>query len=172
MATLYKISDSRTKFCRAAMKANNAIWNPIMQAWMFVSADDAANALSELYLTTRPSLNQRDALFEMAADGTGASAWDFDPAVDADWLDRLDREKASALLAAATRYADCSDIIRSKTPLIASSTMHSVRATSKRARSEAAHADAQRRNAAGRRTCDAPLRPVRQPARLYNSPKR
>ena len=100
MATLYKISDSRTKFCRAAMKANNAIWSPIMQAWMFVSADDAANALSELYLTTRPSLNQRDALFEMAADGTGASAWDFDPAVDADWLDRLDREKASALLAA------------------------------------------------------------------------
>ena len=100
MATLYKISDPRTKFCRAAMKANNAVWNPIMQAWMFVSADDAANALSELYLTTRPSLNQRDALFEMAADGTGASAWDFDPAVDADWLDRLDREKASALLAA------------------------------------------------------------------------
>jgi hypothetical protein len=36
----------------------------------------------------------------MAADGTGASAWDFDPAIDAEWLESLAREKASALLAA------------------------------------------------------------------------
>ena len=100
MATLYTVSDPRTKFCRAAMKANSGVWNPITQAWMFVAAEDAANALCALYQTTRPSLNQRDALLEMAADGTAGSAWDFDPAVEADWLERLDREKASALLAA------------------------------------------------------------------------
>jgi hypothetical protein len=100
MATLYTVSDPRTKFCRAAMKANSGVWNPITQAWMFVAAEDAANALCALYQTTRPSLNQREALLEMAADGTGASAWDFDPAIDAEWIESLDREKASALLAA------------------------------------------------------------------------
>ena len=100
MATLYTVSDPRTKFCRAAMKANSGVWNPITQAWMFVAAEDAANALCALYQTTRPSLNQREALLEMAADGTGASAWDFDPAIDAGWIESLDREKASALLAA------------------------------------------------------------------------
>jgi len=100
MATLYTISDPRTKFCRAAMKANSGVWNPITQAWMFVAAEDAANALCALYQTTRPSSNQREALLEMAADGTGASAWDFDPAVDAEWIESLDRDKASALLAA------------------------------------------------------------------------
>ena len=100
MATLYTINDPRTKFCRAEMNANNGVWNPITQAWMFAAAEDAANALSALYRTTRPSVNQREALLEMAADGTGASAWDFDPATDAEWLERLDREKASALLAA------------------------------------------------------------------------
>ena len=100
MATLFTITDPRTKFCRAEMKANNGVWNPITQAWMFAAAQDAANALCALYQTTRPSLNQREALLEMAADGTGASAWDFDPAIDAEWLERLDREKASALLAA------------------------------------------------------------------------
>jgi hypothetical protein len=100
MATLYTINDPRTKFCRAEMKANNGVWNPITQAWMFAAAQDAANALSALYRTTRPSVNQREALLEMAADGTGASAWDFDPAIDAEWIERLDREKASALLAA------------------------------------------------------------------------
>jgi hypothetical protein len=74
----------RTKFCRAEMKANNGVWNPITQAWIFAAAADAANALCALYQTTRPSLNQREALLEMAADGTGASAWDFDPAIDAE----------------------------------------------------------------------------------------
>jgi hypothetical protein len=100
MATLFTITDPRTKFCRAEMKANNGVWNPITQAWMFAAAEDAANALCALYQTTRPSMYQREALLEMAADGTGASAWDFDPATDAEWFERLDREKASALLAA------------------------------------------------------------------------
>jgi hypothetical protein len=81
-------------------EANSGVWNPITQAWMFVAAEDAANALCAPYQTTRPSLNQREALLEMAADGTGASAWDFDPAIDAGWIESLDREKASALLAA------------------------------------------------------------------------
>jgi hypothetical protein len=100
MTTLFTISDPRTKFCRAEMKANSGVWNTITQAWMFVAADDAANALCAVYRTTRPSLNQREVLLEMAADGTGASAWDFDPAIDAEWFEGLDREKASALLAA------------------------------------------------------------------------
>jgi hypothetical protein len=37
-----------TKFCRAEMKANNGVWNPITQAWMFAAAADAANALCAL----------------------------------------------------------------------------------------------------------------------------
>ncbi len=39
--------------------------------WMFSSASNCANALCELYAATRPSLNQREQVLAMAAEGTG-----------------------------------------------------------------------------------------------------
>jgi hypothetical protein len=100
MATPFAITDPRARFCREAMKRCGGAWNPVTTWWTFRTADDAANALCAVYATTRVSRTQQEALLEMAADGTGASAWDFDPATDAGWLDDLSRERASALLAA------------------------------------------------------------------------
>ncbi len=81
MTSLYTISDDRTKFCRKAMKAHNGVWNPVTSAWMFTNAGDHANAMCELYRTTRPSVAQLETLLAMAMEGTGVQAWDFDPNV-------------------------------------------------------------------------------------------
>ena len=81
MTTLYTINDDRTKFCRLAMKAHSGVWNPVTNAWMLTDSGDHANAMCELYRTTRPSAAQLEALLAMATDGTGAQAWDFDPSV-------------------------------------------------------------------------------------------
>jgi len=100
MTTLYTISDDRTKFCRKAMKANNGIWNPVTNAWMFTNASDHANAMCELYRTTRPSAAQLETLLAMAVDGTGSQAWDFDPSVTITDFTQLSRDEASRLLSA------------------------------------------------------------------------
>ncbi|HEY1655268.1 MAG TPA: hypothetical protein VGF86_09160 [Candidatus Tumulicola sp.] len=97
---LYTICDDHTKFCRTAMKASNGIWNPVTKAWMFNDAADHANALCDLYRTTRPSVAQIEALTAMAVDGTGSQAWDLDPAVvDPDFAS-ISRDEASRLLSA------------------------------------------------------------------------
>jgi len=100
MTTLYTISDDRTKFCRKAMKAHNGVWNPVTTAWMFRTAGDHANAMCELYRVTRPSVAQLETLLAMAADGTGAQAWDFDPSVTLPDFAQFSRDEASRLLSA------------------------------------------------------------------------
>ncbi len=93
MTTLYTINDDRTKFCRLAMKAHSDVWNPVTSAWMFTNAGDHANAMCELYRTTRPSAAQLEALLAMATDGTGAQAWDFDPSVTIPDFTKLSRDE-------------------------------------------------------------------------------
>ena len=100
MSDLYTIKDERTRYCRAAMKANGGQWNPITTAWIFRDPSDHANALSELYRVTRPSIAMREALQAMISDGTGALAWGFDPAEQPVPIDDLDRAEASKMLAA------------------------------------------------------------------------
>jgi len=100
MSKLYTINDDRTLYCRAAMKANDGVWNPVTREWMFQDPGDHANALAELYRATRPSLAMREALQEMIVDGTAAQAWGFDPAEQAMSIEDLDRNEASRLLAA------------------------------------------------------------------------
>jgi hypothetical protein len=100
MSELYTIKDERTLYCRAAMKANGGIWNPVTREWMFQDPSDHANAAAELYRVTRPSAAMREALQAMIADGTAALAWGFDPAEQSVSVDDLDRNEASKLLAA------------------------------------------------------------------------
>ena len=100
MSDLYTIKDERTVYCRAAMKANSGIWNPVTCEWMFQDPSDHANAAAELYRVTRPSVAMREALQAMIADGTAALAWGFDPAEQSMSVDDLDRNEASKLLAA------------------------------------------------------------------------
>jgi hypothetical protein len=100
MSDLYTIKDERTLYCRAAMKANGGIWNPVTRAWMFQDPSDHANAAAELYRVTRPSAPMREALQVMITDGTAALAWGFDPAEQSVSVDDLDRSEASKLLAA------------------------------------------------------------------------
>jgi len=100
MTTLYTISDERTKFCRKAMKVHGGVWNPVTNAWMFTNAGDHANAMCELYRTTRPSVAQLETLLAMAVDGTGAQAWDFDPSVQQPDFTAFSRDEASRLLSA------------------------------------------------------------------------
>lgn len=97
---LYRIKDERTTYCRAAMKANGGVWNPVTREWMFQNLDDHANAAAELSRVTRPTPRMRAALLTMIADGTAAQAWGFDPAVQPFSIDRIDRTEASRLLAA------------------------------------------------------------------------
>lgn len=100
MSDLHRIKDERTVYCRAAMKANGGIWNPVTLEWLFQSADDHANAAVELYRITRPTPGMRAALLTMIADGTAAQAWGFDPAIQPILIDQIDRNEASKLLAA------------------------------------------------------------------------
>ncbi|HVR45258.1 MAG TPA: hypothetical protein VMT95_01265 [Candidatus Binatia bacterium] len=100
MSDLYTIKDERTLYCRAAMKANGGIWNPVTREWMFQDPSDHANAAAELYRVTRPSAAMREALQVMITDGTAALAWGFDPAEQSVSVDDLDRNEASKLLAA------------------------------------------------------------------------
>lgn len=100
MSDIYSIKDERTVYCRAAMKANGGIWNPVTQEWMFHDPQDQANAAAELYRATRPTPAMCEALLAMVADGTAAQAWDFDPTERAFSVDGLDRNEASKLLAA------------------------------------------------------------------------
>lgn len=100
MSELFTIKDERTVYCRAAMKAYGGQWNAVTQSWMFRDSDDHANAAAELYRVTRPSQAMGEALQAMAADGTGALAWGFDPAEQPLLVDELDRAEASRLLAA------------------------------------------------------------------------
>ena len=100
MTTLYTISDERTKFCRKAMKANNGVWNTVTGAWMFADANDHADAMCELYQTTRPSLAQIETLLGMVVDGTGAQAWGLDDDVETPDFTTLSRDEASRLLSA------------------------------------------------------------------------
>lgn len=100
MSDVYSIKDERTVYCRAAMKANGGIWNPVTREWMFHDPQDQANAAAELYRATRPTPAMREALLAMVADGTAAQAWGFDPAERAFCVDDLDRNEASKLLAA------------------------------------------------------------------------
>ena len=98
MTKLYTISDDRTKFCRKAMKAHGGLWNPVTNAWMFADAAEHANAVCELYRTTRPSAAQLETLLAMALDGTGAQAWDTDPSVTLPDFAQFSRDDASQLL--------------------------------------------------------------------------
>ena len=100
MSDLHTIKDERTVYCRAAMKANGGIWNPVTREWMFQDPSDHANAAAELYRVTRPSAAMREALDAMIADGTAALAWGFNPAEQSVSIDDLDRNEASKLLAA------------------------------------------------------------------------
>lgn len=100
MSELYTIKDERTVYCRAAMKANGGVWNPVTREWMFQDPSDHANAVAELYRITRPSAAMREALQAMIADGTAALAWEFDPAAQLVSVDELDRSEAQKLLAA------------------------------------------------------------------------
>ncbi len=100
MSDLYTIKDERTVYCRAAIKANGGVWNPVTREWMFQNPNDQANAAAELYRVTRPSVAMREALQAMIDDGTAALAWGFDPAEKATSVDDLDRNEASKLLAA------------------------------------------------------------------------
>jgi hypothetical protein len=100
MSDLYTIKDERTVYCRAAMKTNGGVWNPVTREWMFQDPSDHANAVAELYRVTRPSIAMREALQTMIADGTGALAWGFDPVEQSTSIDDLDRNEASKLLAA------------------------------------------------------------------------
>lgn len=100
MSDLYTIKDERTVYCRAAMRANGGVWNPVTREWMFQDPGDHANATVELYRVTRPSAPMREALQAMIADGTAALAWGFDPAEQSISVDDLDRNEASKLLAA------------------------------------------------------------------------
>ena len=69
-------------------------------AWMFTNASDHANAMCELYRTTRPSAAQIETLLAMAVDGMGAQAWDFDPSVTLPEFAQFSRDEASRLLSA------------------------------------------------------------------------
>ena len=100
MSDFYRIKDERTMYCRAAMKANHGVWNPVTREWMFQDAGNHANAMAELYRATRPTPGMRDALVAMIADGTAAAAWGFDPVAEPISVDDLDRTEASRLLAA------------------------------------------------------------------------
>jgi hypothetical protein len=100
MSNVYMIKDERTKFCREAMKGNGGTWNPLTGAWMFTHPGEHANALCELYRTTRPTVTMCEALATMIVDGTGAQAWGFDPAKRAIVPEALDREEASKMLGA------------------------------------------------------------------------
>jgi hypothetical protein len=100
MSDLYTIKDERTVYCRAAMKTNGGVWNPVTREWMFQDPSDHANAVAELYRVTRPSAAMREALQAMIADGTAGLAWGFDPVEQSTSIDDLDRNEASKLLAA------------------------------------------------------------------------
>ncbi|MBV9719240.1 MAG: hypothetical protein JOZ77_07965 [Candidatus Eremiobacteraeota bacterium] len=100
MSNLYTIKDERTVYCRAAMKANGGVWNPVTREWIFHDGNDHANAVAELYHVTRPTVGMREALQAMVADGTGALAWGIDPAEKPLLIDELDRSEASKLLGA------------------------------------------------------------------------
>jgi hypothetical protein len=100
MSHLYTIKDERTVYCRAAMKSNGGEWNPVTREWIFRDGNDHANAVTELYRVTRPTIGMREALQAMVADGTGALAWGFDPAEKPLPIDELERSEASKLLAA------------------------------------------------------------------------
>lgn len=100
MSDLYTINDERTVYCRAAMKANGGVWNPVTREWMFQDPSDHANAAAELYRVTRPTPAMREALLAMIADGTASQAWGFDAAEHPLSIDALDRNEASRLLAA------------------------------------------------------------------------
>jgi len=100
MGQLYTIEDPRTIYCRQAMSANAGVWNPVTRAWIFAKPADAANAMCELFRATRPSIAMRETLLEMIADGTAASAWGFDPAIEPVDVETLDREVAKRYLAA------------------------------------------------------------------------
>ncbi|MEO6835039.1 MAG: hypothetical protein ABI231_03920 [Candidatus Tumulicola sp.] len=100
MSELFTIKDGRTVYCRAAMKANGGQWNAVTETWMFRDAGDQGNAAAELYRVTRPSTAMCEALQAMVIDGTGALAWDFDPAERPLLIDDLDRGEASKMLAA------------------------------------------------------------------------
>jgi hypothetical protein len=100
MSDLYTIKDERTVYCRATMKTNGGVWNPVTREWMFQDPSDHANAVAELYRVTRPSVAMREALQAMIADGTAALAWGFDPVEQSTSIDDLDRNEASKLLAA------------------------------------------------------------------------
>lgn len=100
MSDLYTIKDERTVYCRAAMKANGGVWNPVTREWMFPDLNDHANAAAELYRVTRPSAAMREALQAMIGDGTAALAWGFDAAAQSTSIDDVDRNEASKLLAA------------------------------------------------------------------------
>ena len=100
MSELFTIKDERTVYCRVAIKAHGGQWNAVTQSWMFSDPGDHANAAAQLYRVTRPSQAMDEALQAMAADGTGALAWGFDPAEQPLSIDELDRAEASRLLAA------------------------------------------------------------------------
>jgi len=100
MGQLYTIQDRRTVYCHRAMRANSGVWNAATNAWMFRTADDAANALADLFRATRPSIPMRETLLEMIADGTAAAAWGFDPAIEPVDVDTLDRDVAQRYLSA------------------------------------------------------------------------
>jgi len=64
------------------------------------NASDHANAMCELYRTTRPSATQLEALLAVSTDGTGAQACDFDPCVTMPDFTKLSRDEAWRLLSA------------------------------------------------------------------------
>jgi hypothetical protein len=97
----YTINDERTRFCAPRMRINGGDWIGRERGWVFRSASDCANALAELYRATRASLDQRDQLAEMIADGTAALAWEMNlDAIGPEWARSLDSREAARLIAA------------------------------------------------------------------------
>lgn len=72
----------------------------VTSARMLTNVSDHANAMCELYRTTRPSATQLEALLAVSTDGTGAQACDFDPSVTMPDFTKLSRDEARRLLSA------------------------------------------------------------------------
>ncbi len=104
---LWIIDDSRTRFCKAEMRAFHGRWDPAVNAWSFRNLDDATDALRGLYSLTRATPTQREMLENLIDEGIAAHAWDMNLAsLEREaWLAALSREEASAYIGQALAAA-------------------------------------------------------------------
>jgi hypothetical protein len=99
MIEQWAIRDERTKFCVHAMRACGGTWMERPVGWLFREEADHANALVELYGSTRATHDQHETLLRMIADGTAILAWEIDlDALDPWWIEELDCDEARRLI--------------------------------------------------------------------------